>query len=126
MDRLIRVRAEVSYIPEDSEPKQNRFLFAYKIFITNEGKEAAQLLSRHWIITNSLGESRDVVGEGVVGLQPVIEPGETFEYSSFCPLETSHGSMRGAYEMQLPSGERFVVEIPSFELMMPRSLRLVH
>jgi len=117
----IKIEAESRYVPEQSDPKANYYFFAYRIKITNMGKEASQLLNRHWVITDGHGRVNEVKGEGVVGAQPTIEPGETYEYSSFCPLETPTGIMTGSYEMMRKTGEKYNVEIPSFFLVEPSS-----
>jgi len=117
--RGIRIAVESFYVEERSEPRERYFFFAYRVKITNEGSETAQLLSREWIITDSDGNVERVEGPGVVGEKPVLTPGETFEYTSFCPLRTSMGSMEGGYTMQTASGESFVARIDPFTLAMP-------
>lgn len=117
--RSIEVTVRPTYHPEHSEPARNRWFFSYAIRIANLGEEVVQLLSRHWIITNAHGVREEVRGSGVVGEQPVLGPGEHFEYTSFCPLGTSLGSMEGTYQMVNGSGERFDVEIPPFALVDP-------
>jgi ApaG protein len=116
------ISAEVSYRPQDSRYETGEFLFAYRIRITNKGSASAQLMSRHWIITDGLGHVEEVRGAGVVGLQPHIQPGQTFEYESGCPLTTSSGSMRGSYQMISSEGEQFEIEIPEFYLVAPSAL----
>lgn len=116
----IQVDVQSAYRPERSEP--GRFLFTYTIRISNRGERAAQLLSRHWIITDATGQRQEVVGDGVVGQQPLLSPGEHFEYTSFCVLETPHGSMRGTYRMQREDGASFDAEIAPFPLVVPGSL----
>lgn len=116
----IQVDVQSAYRPERSEP--GRFLFTYTIRISNRGERAAQLLSRHWIITDATGQRQEVVGDGVVGQQPLLSPGEHFEYTSFCVLETPHGSMRGTYRMQREDGGSFDAEIAPFPLVVPGSL----
>lgn len=118
----IRVRVRSRYLAEQSEPGRNRFVFAYTVTITNEGTETAQLMSRHWIITDALGREQQVRGDGVVGKQPKLDPGEAAEYSSFCPLETPHGAMRGSYRMVRPDGSHFDAEIAPFALLVPGTL----
>jgi ApaG protein len=103
-------------------PRASQYLFAYTIKITNVGEETAQLLSRHWIITDAEGRSREVRGPGVVGAQPVLEPGGSYEYTSYCPLETNVGSMHGSYTMVRPGGELFEAHIAPFTLAVPNSL----
>ncbi|MGC4001038.1 MAG: Co2+/Mg2+ efflux protein ApaG [Anaeromyxobacter sp.] len=116
----IRVDVEATYRPDRSEP--GRFLFSYAVRISNEGEETATLLGRHWIITDASGEREEVVGEGVVGNQPRLDPGEKFEYTSFCVLQTPHGSMEGTYRMVRDDGEEFEAEIAPFALVMPGTL----
>jgi len=117
--RGIRVVVESIYVPERSEPRESYFFFAYTVTITNEGSETAQLMSREWIITDSDGNTERVSGPGVVGEQPVMKPGQGFEYTSFCPLRTSFGSMQGAYTMRTESGEIFEARIDPFTLAVP-------
>ena len=112
----IRVKAVAWYMPEHSNPEQNRFFFSYRISITNEGDSAARLLSRHWIIIDSHGKRTDVKGPGVVGHTPRLEPGESFKYNSFCPLETDFGTMEGFFQMKRDDGESFDSEIGRFYL----------
>lgn len=114
--RGVRVEVQSAYIPERSQPDRGVFFFAYHIRITNEGEETVQLLSRHWIITNGNGKIEEVKGPGVVGEQPVLETGESFEYSSFCPLNTSSGTMQGTYQMSTEDGETFEAQIAPFLL----------
>ena len=104
------------FLPEQSAPEQGIWSFAYTITITNSGEIPAQLISRHWIITNELGEIEEVKGLGVVGHQPLLKPGESFEYTSGCRLRTASGSMKGSYFCVAEDGERFEVEIPEFVL----------
>ena len=104
------------FLPEQSAPEQGLWSFAYTITITNAGEIPAQLISRHWIITNELGETEEVKGLGVVGHQPLLKPGESFEYTSGCRLRTASGSMKGSYFCVAEDGERFEVEIPEFVL----------
>ena len=118
----IQVSVSTSYVPQESKPEQNYHFFAYKISITNKGSRTAQLMSRHWIITDAMGHTEDVRGPGVVGLQPKINPGQTFEYESACPLNTSSGSMKGSYQMVSEEGDTFTVEIPEFYLIAPQAL----
>ena len=117
--RGIRVEVESTYVEERSEPRQNYFFFAYRVTISNEGTETAQLVSREWVITDSDGNTERVTGPGVVGEQPVLHSGEEFEYTSFCPLRTSFGSMQGAYTMKTDSGEIFEARIDPFTLAVP-------
>lgn len=118
----IDISVKVVYVPAESRPDQNYHFFAYKISITNQGSSPAQLMSRHWIITDSLGHKEEVRGPGVVGVQPKIQPGQTFEYDSACPLNASTGSMTGFYHFLGENGESFSVEIPEFYLIAPLAL----
>ena len=115
----VRVEVESQYAPERSQPLQNEWFFHYTVRITNEGDETIQLLSRHWIITDATGQMQEVRGPGVVGEQPVLGPGEAFQYKSGCPLKTSTGVMRGTYQMVTESGDHFDVEIAPFALHEP-------
>lgn len=110
------------YVESESAPDQHRYFFAYKMTIKNTGNTTAQLMSRHWIITDALGHIEEVRGPGVVGLQPKITSGQTFEYDSACPLRTSSGSMKGFYEFLGEDGETFTVEIPEFFLIAPTAV----
>lgn len=118
----IRVRVRSRYLADQSVPRAGRYVFAYTVTISNEGTEPAQLMRRHWIITDANGQEQHVRGDGVVGQQPVIHPGETHEYSSFCPLPTPHGFMQGAYRMVRPGGEEFDAVVAPFTLALPNSL----
>jgi ApaG protein len=120
--RGIRVKVRARYVPEHSSPDRRRWFFAYTVTIENEGDERAQLLSRHWIITDADGNVEEVQGPGVIGEQPVIDPGEHFEYTSACPLPTPFGSMRGSYQMVTPRGDLFDVAIAPFALNEPYSV----
>jgi ApaG protein len=111
-----RVDVEPQYLPEQSAPAQNLYSFAYTITITNTGEVPAQLIARHWQIANAAGEVEEVKGLGVVGHQPLLKPGEAFQYTSGCRLRTPSGSMQGSYFFVAEDGERFDVEIPAFEL----------
>lgn len=113
----IRVAAEATYVAVESDPAAGRFFFAYRIRIENVGDRPARLVSRHWVITDEVGHVEHVRGPGVVGETPRLEPGEAFEYTSFCPLATSSGSMRGTYQMVRDDGARFDAEIPRFTLL---------
>jgi ApaG protein len=115
----ITVTARTAYIPEQSDPHSNRYVFAYTITIRNTGNVAAQLISRHWIITDSNNQVQEVRGLGVVGEQPLLKPGDAFEYTSATPLPTPSGIMVGTYEMATTSGERFEVAVPAFSLDSP-------
>lgn len=112
----IRVEVLSRHSPEKSRPLLDDWVFQYTVRITNQGSETVQLLSRHWIITDALEHTREVKGEGVVGEQPVLAPGESFKYSSWCPLKTPTGIMRGTYQMVSAGGNLFDIEIASFAL----------
>lgn len=112
----VRVEVEAEHVPQHSLPFHNQWLFHYTVRITNEGEETVQLLSRHWIITHGNGHTEEVKGPGVVGEQPVLAPGESFEYTSRCLLTTPKGAMRGTYQMVSEDGTHFDVEIASFTL----------
>jgi ApaG protein len=118
----IEVTVETQYLLEQSDPADDRYFFAYRIHITNVGSVAAQLVSRHWIITDAEGKVEEVRGLGVVGNQPLLQPGESFEYSSGCPLPTPVGTMKGTYQMVAEDGTRFDAPISEFVLAMPRTL----
>ncbi|MES2937060.1 MAG: Co2+/Mg2+ efflux protein ApaG [Pseudomonadota bacterium] len=111
-----QVDAQPQYLPEQSAPDQGIYSFAYSITITNTGELPAQLISRHWLITDARGQVEEVKGLGVVGHQPLLKPGESFEYSSGCRLRTPNGTMHGHYFCVAEDGERFEVEIPPFVL----------
>ena len=115
----VRVEVESQYAAERSQPFQNEWFFDYTVRITNERDETVQLLSRHWIITDATGHVEEVRGPGVVGEQPVLGPGESFQYTSGCPLRTSTGVMRGTYQMVTEDGDHFDVEIAPFALHEP-------
>jgi len=117
-----QITAKVVYVPSESRPEQGYHFFAYKIAIKNIGNSAAQLMSRHWVITDARGHKEEVRGPGVVGLQPKIQPGQTFEYDSACPLHAATGSMHGRYYFVAENGESFSVEIPEFYLIAPQAL----
>jgi ApaG protein len=118
----IRVHVRSSYIPEQSTPREHRYVFAYSIRIANEGSAPAQLISRHWVITHGTGHVEEVRGPGVVGAQPRLEPGQAFEYTSGCVLSTPHGTMHGSYEMKRDDGTTFNATIAPFSLSMPYAL----
>ena len=117
-----QIEVQTTYISEQSDPEQNRFVFAYTITISNEGQVPAKLLARHWIITNADGKVEEVEGEGVVGEQPHLNPGEQFQYTSGTVLETPVGSMHGTYQMIADDGVEFKAEIPVFTLSVPKML----
>lgn len=118
----IEVTVRTVYVPAQSAPENNRYVFAYTITITNAGDIAARLLTRHWVITDSNQKTQEVRGEGVVGEQPYLVPGMSFEYTSGTILETPVGVMRGSYQMEADDGTRFRADIPSFTLSVPRTL----
>ncbi|MDP3762051.1 MAG: Co2+/Mg2+ efflux protein ApaG [Ramlibacter sp.] len=111
-----RIDVEPQFLPEQSAPAQDLYSFAYTITITNTGEVPAQLISRHWIIANAAGELEEVKGLGVVGHQPLLKPGEAFQYTSGCRLRTPSGTMHGSYFCVAEDGERFEVEVPAFTL----------
>ena len=118
----IKVDVETRYIEEQSNPEQNYFVFAYTITIQNQGRQTAQLLTRHWIITDSNHKVQEVKGDGVVGEQPILKPGEQFVYTSGTMLETSVGTMKGSYQMESGDGSKFDATIEEFVLSTPRIL----
>ena len=117
--RGITVSVEPTYLDAKSSTGDSRYFWAYRVIIKNQGLEAVQLLSRHWMISNARGELTEVKGPGVVGEQPVLKPGESHEYTSGAPLNTPSGMMGGAYQMETETGERFNIEIPTFSLDRP-------
>jgi ApaG protein len=118
----ISVQAIASFVPEQSDEQENRYVFAYTITITNTGGVAAQLLRRHWIITDASNQVQEVSGLGVVGEQPYLRPGESFQYSSGSSIATPVGTMRGTYQMVAEDGTKFDASIPEFVLSVPRVL----
>jgi ApaG protein len=120
--RGIRIHIRSEYVPERSSPRDSSYLFQYHVRISNVGSETAQLIAREWIITTAEGEVERVKGPGVVGEQPVLHPGQSFEYTSYCPLKTAVGSMQGSYQMVTPEGERFDAMISPFTLAVPNAL----
>ncbi len=120
--RGIQVSVQSRYVPEQSDPERGGWLFAYSVRIANVGRETVQLISRHWVITDANGEVEEVRGPGVVGAQPVLKPGESFEYTSACPLGTAFGTMHGTYQMLTEAGEYFDAEIAAFSLSTPYSV----
>lgn len=118
----LNVAVKTRYIPEQSDASEARYVFAYMITITNTGDIASQVISRHWIITDAEAHVEEVKGLGVVGHQPLLSPGETFEYTSGTALATPNGSMRGSYFVVAEDGTRFEAPIPEFSLAVPRSL----
>jgi ApaG protein len=117
--REILVAVEPIYLPDESSPENNYYMWAYRVHIENHGPDVVQLVSRHWKITDARGQVQDVRGEGVVGKQPVLRPGESYEYTSGTPLSTPFGIMGGEYQMTTAEGEPFEVEIPTFSLQSP-------
>ncbi len=122
MQYSINVKAQPIYIPEQSDPEESRYVFAYTITLRNTGDIAARLLTRHWIITNANGEVQEVRGDGVVGKQPYLKPGDDYRYTSGSIMETPVGSMRGSYQMIADDGTHFDAEIPTFTLAVPGTL----
>jgi len=120
--RSVRVHVQSEYAPERSQPLQNQWFFLYTITISNEGAETVQLLTRHWIITDGTGTVEEVRGAGVIGEQPMLRPGEHFEYTSGAVLKTPRGIMQGSYQMLRPNGRGFDAEIAPFVLALPYSL----
>lgn len=118
----IKVNVRAVYVPEQSAPRAKRYVFAYTVQIANEGSTAAQLRSRHWVITDGDGRIEEVRGPGVIGQQPFLKPGDQFEYTSGCVLTTPRGEMRGSYQMERPDGTSFEADIASFALTLPYSL----
>lgn len=121
-DAHIDVEVKTNYIPEQSSPEEDRFVFAYTITISNTGNQPAKLLTRHWIISDANGKVQEVHGEGVVGEQPYLQPGESFQYTSGTVIETPVGSMEGTYQMVTDNGEAFNAIIPIFTLSYPNAL----
>lgn len=117
--RGVRVKVQSEYAAERSDPSNNQWFFLYTITIANEGTETVQLLTRHWIITDGAGHVEEVRGPGVVGKQPILKPGESFEYTSGCPLTTPFGTMEGMYQMIAEGGERFDAKVAPFTLSEP-------
>lgn len=118
----IDIAVQARYLPDQSDPEAGRHVFAYTITLENTGTVPAQLISRHWIITDAEGDVQEVRGLGVVGHQPLLEPGQTFEYTSGCALATPVGTMKGSYQMTADDGIQFEAAIPEFLLTMPRTL----
>ena len=124
--RGISVTVTPRYMPEESSPDQGRYFFAYTVEIINGSLDRVQLRSRYWRITDEHGHVQEVRGAGVVGEEPVLGPGESFSYTSGCPLPTPSGTMQGAYLMETAGGETFDAEIPAFSLDIPRTKRVLH
>ena len=121
--RNITVKVQPQFLAEQSDPVSDQYVWLYTINIENGGTEAVQLLNRHWIITNAVGHVEEVQGPGVIGEQPVVQPGDSFQYTSGCPLRTPSGMMVGTYEMVGPGDERFDIDIPAFSLDSPHQAR---
>ena len=120
------VRVAPAYLPDQSDPQDRKWVWGYDVEIENHGTEVVQLVSRHWVITDALGRVEEVEGDGVVGEQPVLKPGEAFRYSSGCPLTTASGVMEGEYRMVTADGETFEALIPPFSLDLPDPGRVVN
>jgi ApaG protein len=118
----IKVSVSSQYVAHQSAPQSKRYVFAYTVRIDNDGERPAQLKSRHWVITDGNGKVEEVRGPGVVGQQPLLRPGEHFEYTSGCVLETPRGTMEGSYQMRCPDGRTFNAKIAPFDLLLPYSL----
>lgn len=119
----VKVAVNTAFLENDSDPKKGSFLFSYDVFITNNNEFAVQLLSRHWIIYDSLFPRQEVKGEGVIGKKPIILPGDTYEYQSFCELHSSIGWMEGSYLFRVEENQQLLeVTIPKFELIIPEKL----
>ncbi|HWD50171.1 MAG TPA: Co2+/Mg2+ efflux protein ApaG [Rhizomicrobium sp.] len=124
--RGIRVAVKPAFLEDQSDPEERRYIWSYTVVIENKSPETVQLMSRYWHITDAEGHVKEVRGPGVVGAQPVLAPGERFEYTSGCPLPTASGAMAGRYQMRVSSGEDFEAEIPGFVLESPHERRRVH
>ena len=120
--REVEVSVESFFLESESDPEQNRFSFAYRVQLKNLGGETVQLISRHWIITDSVGKVQHVKGPGVVGEQPVLKPGASYQYTSGSRLESPMGTMEGTYQMVTDEGENFDIQIPMFTLAVPGTL----
>jgi len=124
--RQIEVTVEPNFMPERSSVDRSQYFWSYSIVITNAGRETVQLRTRHWIITDAAGRKQEVRGEGVVGEQPTLAPGESFEYTSGVPLPTASGIMTGRYQMVTATGEKFEIDVPTFSLDSPDSKRVLN
>ncbi len=124
--RDVRVMVSPRFLPEQSDPERGRFFWAYSVRIENLGKATVQLISRHWVITDARNHVEEVRGPGVVGEQPVLKPGESFEYTSGCPLPTPSGGMEGSYQMLTTDGETFDAAVPAFSLDLPTATRTLN
>jgi ApaG protein len=126
MTKGIRVAVKPAFLEDQSDPDDGRYLWSYTVTIENKGADTVQLMSRYWHITDAAGRVQEVRGPGVVGAQPVLAPGQTFSYTSGCPLPTASGAMEGRYIMRASTGEDFEAEIPGFVLESPHERRQVH
>ena len=124
--RGIRVAVRPSFLEDQSDPEESRYIWSYTVVIENKGPDTVQLMSRYWHITDAEGHVKEVRGPGVVGAQPVLAPGQSFEYTSGCPLPTASGAMAGRYQMRAATGEDFEAEIPGFVLESPHERRRIH
>jgi ApaG protein len=124
--RSIEVTVEPTFVEDESSPSDSRYFWAYAVKIINHGGDVVQLRTRHWQITDANGRTEEVSGAGVVGKQPVLKPGETFSYTSGCPLTTPSGIMVGSYQMSTEQGEMFAIAIPAFSLDIPGGQRTVN
>ena len=124
--RDIEVTVEPFYLEEQSNPEENRYVWGYRITIANKSEVTVQLRARYWKITDGNGHVEEVRGPGVIGEQPILDPGDSFQYSSGCPLTTTSGVMVGRYSMQTNDGDRFDIEIPAFSLDLPDQLRTLN
>jgi len=120
--RGVKVKVKSEFVPERSDPQNGEFFFAYHVTIENHGEEPVKLLSRHWIITDGMGKEQEVRGPGVVGKQPILKPGQSFQYSSFVTLAAPNGAMRGTYQMITEDGTPFEIEIAPFALREPYTI----
>lgn len=126
LTREIEVTVEPFYLAEQSDPEENRYVWAYRVVISNHSHITVQLISRYWNITDENGQIDEVSGPGVIGEQPILNPGDTYEYQSGCPLDTPSGVMYGRYQMVSDSGEMFDVAIPAFSLDSPGVARVIN
>jgi ApaG protein len=124
--RGVVVRVRTNYLAEESDPIESRFVWAYTIEIENHGEDTVQLVSRRWVITDAHNRTEEVAGAGVIGEQPRLKPREAFRYTSGCPLSTSSGEMRGAYQMLTDEGEAFEAEVPAFSLHLPGAHKVLN
>ncbi|WP_421854209.1 Co2+/Mg2+ efflux protein ApaG [Oricola sp.] len=122
----IEITVEPHYLEEQSDPEAHRYVWAYTIVIANSSQDTVQLERRHWRITNAIGQTEEVEGEGVVGETPVLSPGDSYQYTSGCPLNTPSGMMIGQYTMRRDDGSSFTVNVPAFSLDLPDNIRTVH